>query len=161
MCCIINRFWFAKSLFKDYLPVYESVNINQTLQIFIWYLLCSFRQWNICYLFINLANNGLLIFWNFIAFCFNKISEKYSGIHSNIHDRDFLQKYLAALTVKHFHKMLHHRHLTGSLIRLSESKLKCCSAKFEDGKIASYSFHSLHYSSFLLSWCVAKAILNF
>ena len=131
MYCIINWFLFAKTLFKDCLPVYERVNIDQTFQIFIWYLLCSFRQWNICYLFINLANNGLLIFWNFIEFCFNKIPEKYSGTESNIHDRDFLQKYL---TVNHFHRMFHQRHFTGSLIRLSESKLKCCYSKHEDCK---------------------------
>ena len=161
MYCIINWFWFAKTLFEDCLPVYERANINQTFQIFIWYLLCSFRQWNICYLFINLANNGLLIFWNFIEFCFNKTPEKYSGNESNIQDRCSAIRFSSFNRFNNFHKMLHHRHLTGSLIRLSESKLKCCSAKFEDGKIASYSFHSLHYSSFLLSWCVAKAILNF
>ena len=144
MYCIINWFLFAKTLFKDCLPVYERVNIDQTFQIFIWYLLCSFRQRNICYLFSNLANNGL-IFWNFIEFCFNKIPEKYSGTDSNIHDRVFLQKYVEGLTVNHFHKMDHRRHLTGSLIRLSESKLKSCSENFEDRKIASYSFHSLCY----------------
>ena len=65
--CIMNWFWFAKTLFKDSLPVYERVNIDQTFQIFIWYLLCSFRQWNICYLFINLANNGSLIFFWFLV----------------------------------------------------------------------------------------------
>ena len=81
-----------------------------------------------------------LMFWNFIEFYFNEIPEKYSGTESNIHDREFLQKYLAALTINHFQKILHHRHMTGSLIRLFESKLKCCSAKYEkyeDGKIAS------------------------
>ena len=138
--CIINWFWFAKTLFKDCLPLYERVNIDQTFQIFIWYLLCSFRQWNICHLLINLANNGWLIFWNFIEF----------GTESNIHNRDFLQQYLATLPVNHFYKMLHHRHLTGCLMRLSENKLKCCSTKSEDGKIASYIFHSLYYSSFLV-----------
>ena len=119
--CIMNWFWFAKTLFKDSLPVYERVNIDQTFQIFIWYLLCSFRQWNTCYLFINLANNGLLILWNFIEFCFSKIPEKYSGTESKIHDRDFRQKYLVALTVNHFHQMVHDRHLTGSLICLQFS----------------------------------------
>ena len=44
-----------------------------------------------CYLFINLANNGFIIFWNFIEFCLNKIPEKYSGTESNIHDRYLLQ----------------------------------------------------------------------
>ena len=146
MYYIINWFWFAKTIFKDCLPVYERVNIDQTFQIFIWYLLCSFRQWNICYLFINLANNGLLIFWNFIEFWFNKIREKYSGTELNIHSWNFLQKYLAALTVNQFHKILHHRRLTGSLTRLSENKLKCCSEKVK----ASYSFHAIYYSSFLL-----------
>ena len=121
MYCIINWFLFAKTLFKDCLPVYERVNIDQTFQIFIWYLLCSFRQWNTCYLFINLANNGLLILWNFIEFCFSKIPEKYSGTESKIHDRDFRQKYLVALTVNHFHQMVHDRHLTGSLICLQFS----------------------------------------
>ena len=148
MYYIINWFWFAKTLFEDCLPVYERANINQTFQVFVWYLLCSFRQWNICYLFINLANNGLLIFWNFIEFGFDEIPEKYSGTEQNIHDRDFLQKYSAALTVNYFQKMLHHRHLTGFLMLLSESKLKCCCAKFEEGKIVSYSFHSLYYSSY-------------
>ena len=158
--CIMNWFWFAKTLFKDSLPVYERVNIDQTFQIFIWYLLCSFRQWNICYLFINLANNGSLIFWNLVfgfnlnlvktEFGFNKVPDKYSGTKSNIRDADFPQKYLAALIVNHFHKMLYHRHLTGPLIRLSERKLKCCSARFVDGKKASYSFHSLYYSFFLV-----------
>ena len=110
-----------------------------------------------CYLLINLANNGLLIFWNFVELCFNKIPEKSSGTEPNIHDRDFLQKYLTVLTVNHFHKMLHHWHLNGSLIRLSESKLKCCFAKFEDSKIASYSFHS----TIVTSWYIAKDISNF
>ena len=32
----------------------------------------------------------------------------------------------------------------------SESKLKCYSAKFKDAKIASYSFHSLYHSYFLV-----------
>ena len=45
--------------------------------------------------FIKLANNGLLIFLNFVEFCFNKIPEKCSGTESNMHDRDFLQKILA------------------------------------------------------------------
>ena len=148
--CIINWFWFAKTLFKDCLPVYERVNIEEALQIFTWYSLCSFIQWNICYLFISLANNGLLIFSNFIEFCFSKTSDKYSGTESSIHNQGFLQKYLAALTVNHFYEILRHRQLTGSLIRLSQSKLKCCSAKFEDCKIASYSFYSLYYSFFLV-----------
>ena len=135
--CIVNWFWFAKTLFKDCLPFYERVNIGQIFQIFIWYLLCSFRQWNICYLFINLANNGLLIFWNFIKFCFSKIPEKYSGTESNIHDIDFLKKDLAALTVNHFHKMLHGRYFTWFLIRLPESKTNCCPPTLENSKIAS------------------------
>ena len=80
VCCIIYWFWFAKNLFKDRLTVYERANIDQTLQILIWRLLYLFRQWNICYLFIKLANNGLLIFLNFIQFCFNKIPEKYSQL---------------------------------------------------------------------------------
>ena len=84
--------------------------------------------------------------WNFIEFWFNKIPEKYSGTELNIHSWNFLQKYLAALTVNQFHKILHHRRLTGSLTRLSENKLKCCSEKVK----ASYSFHSIYYSSFLL-----------
>ena len=98
--------WFAKTLFKDCLPVYERVNIiDQTFQIFIWYLLCSLRQWSICYLFINLANNRLLIFWSLIKFYYNKILELWkvhSGTESNIHKRDFLQEYLATLTVNYF-----------------------------------------------------------
>ena len=65
----------------------------------------------------------------------------------------FLQKYLAASTIRyHFHKMLHHR--TGSLIRLpEESKLKRCSAKFEDGKIASYvlTLYTIVPSSYIAS----------
>ena len=32
----------------------------------------------------------------------------------------------------------------------SESKLKCYSAKFKEAKIASYSFHSLYHSYFLV-----------
>ena len=108
MYCIIYWFWFAKTLFKDCLPVYERVHNDQTFQIFIWYL-CSFRQWNMCHLFINIANNGLLIFWNFMEFCFDKIPETCSGTESNIHNRDFLQKDLAALSVNHFHKILHQR----------------------------------------------------
>ena len=114
-----------QTLFKDFLPVYERVNIDQKFQIFISCLLCSFRLWIICYLFVNLANNGLLIFWNSIEFCFNKIPEKYSGTESNMYDRDFLQKYLAALTVNHFHKVLHHRHWTGSLRHWLGTHLIC------------------------------------
>ena len=103
------------------------------------------------YVTCSLANNGSLIFWNFIEFWFNKIPEKYLGAdESNIHNRNFLQNYLAALTVTHFRKILHHRQLTGTLTRLSESKLKCFSEKFEGGKIASSSFRSLYYSSSLV-----------
>ena len=153
MYCIINWFRSAKILFKDCLIVYERVNIDKTFQIIFWYLLCSFRQWNICYLFINLANNGLLIFWNFTEFCLNKIPEKYSENVLNIMKEIFCKNIynLAALTGNHFHKMSHHRYLTGCLIRPCESKLKCCSAKLEGSIISSYSLHTLYYSSFLLS----------
>ena len=78
-----------------------------------------------------------------------------------MHDRDFLQKYMAALTVNHFHKMLY---LTGSLMRLSESKLKCFPAKFEDSKIASArAIATTFFTLFTIvtSWHIAKAILNF
>ena len=54
--------------------------------------------------------------------------------------------------------MLLHRHLTGSLIRLSESKLKCCSAKFEDGKKLATVFTIYIIVS---SWYIAKGVLDF
>ena len=69
----------------------------------------------------------------------------------------FFKKYLAVQTVNHFQKMLHHRNLNVSLIRLSESKLKCWSAKFEEGKIVTvFTLYTM-----VPSWYIAKGILNF
>ena len=130
------------------ISLWKSKYWSNISNIYLIFIVLIYRQWNISYLFMDLENNGLLIFWNFIEFCLNKIPEKYSGTESNIQNRDFLQKYLAALTINYFHKMLHYRNLTGSLISLSKSKLKCrllYKKVFEDGKIARYSF-SLYYS---------------
>ena len=73
------------NIFKKYFCLWRGKSFT-TLGIFI-------VKW------ISSNNSNAVTFWNFIEFCFHKIPGTYSGTETNIHDWEFLQKYLAALLI--------------------------------------------------------------